>query len=204
MDRPERDTTAIMFEEPPDALASRHEAQGSFDAARAALVRKDFGGCITSLTEAAVFFRGAAVGAEPDARVALVAAAEELETLVANVARGRTRTARDFDRVFAQGHAAEAAQHRARARVALLKDDHVRAGEELLMSIDHLERAAKDARVRTDPAVRAAIANTRTLASEMVKGTIAVPDEAQRVMDQIGRGIWRIDATTAASAMTRP
>jgi hypothetical protein len=204
MERPGPDTTAIVFDESPGALASRHEAQSFFDAARAALIRKDFDGCLTSLTEAVAFFRAAALGAEPDARVALVAAAEELETLVANVARGRTRTARDFDRVFAQAHAAEAAHHSARARVALLKDDNVRAGEELLMSLDHLERAAKDARLRADSTVRAAIADTRTLASEMVKGTIAVPDEVARVTAEIGRAIRRIDTNTNAAATTRP
>ena len=204
MERPGPDTTAIVFDESPGALASHHEAQSFFDGARAALVRKDFDGCLTSLIEAAAFFRAAALGAEPDARVALVAAADEIEPLGANGARGRPRTARDFDRVFAQAHAAEAAQHRARARVALLKDDHVRAGEELLMSIDHLERAAKDARLHADRAVLAAIADARTLAAEMVMGTIAVPDEVTRVTAEIGRAIRRIDANTNAAATTRP
>jgi hypothetical protein len=201
VDRPKADTTAIVFDEAPDPLIARHEAQSAFDAARAALVRKDFDRCITSLAEAAAFFRATARVVEPEAKTALDAAAEEIETLAANIANGRARTPRDFDRVFAQAHAAEAAQHLARARVALLKDDHMRAGEELLMTIDHLERSAKDARLRGDRDVQTALADTKTLAGEMVKGTIAVPDETNRVTEEIRRAIRRIDtATNAANA----
>ena len=72
------------------------------------------------------------------------------------------------------------------------------------MSIDHLERAAKDARLHADPAVLTAIADARTLAAEMVMGTIAVPDEVTRVTAEIGRAIRRIDANTNAAATTRP
>ena len=199
---PKQDTTALVFEESPGALASRHEAQSSFDAARRALVRRDFDGCVASLSEAAAFFRATASAAEPDAREALTAAAEELETLVANIAKGQARTPKDFDRVFARAHAAESAHHLARARVALLKDDHVRTGEELVMSVDHLERAAKDARLRADRDVQTAIAYAKTLAGEMVQGTIAVPDETTRVAQQIARAIRRIDARTSASSDT--
>ena len=193
--RPEQrtpDTTLVEFDEPGSALASRQECQAALDAARRALVRKDVDRCVTELAEAATFFRAEAVSAAPEVRWALVAAAEEFETLLANVARGRPRTPRDFDRVFAQAHAAEAALHLSRARVAWLQRDHARAGEELLMTSDHLERAAKDARLRTDPILQRAIADTRTLAMERTKGMAAVPDEVQKVSTEIGDAIQRI------------
>lgn len=204
MARTRADTTAIVFDEASDPLVSRHEAQSAFDAARAALARKDFDACITSLSEAAAFFRATAGVVEPEAKTALVAAAEELETLAANIANDRARTPRDFDRVFAQAHAAESAQHLTRVRVALLNGDNMRAGKELLMTVDHLERAAKDARLRGDREVQRAIADTRTLAGEMVKGMIAVPDEVTRTTEEIGRAIRRIDAATNPSATARP
>jgi hypothetical protein len=47
-----------------------------------------------------------------------------------------------------------------------------------MMSIDHLERAATDARIRTDSTVKRVIADTRSLADEMMRGVEAVPDEA--------------------------
>lgn len=187
-----RETTSIVFEESKGALASRQECQSALDDARKALVRKNADACVTSLSQAAAFFRSEAETAPAEARPALLRAAEELETLLANVANGRPRTARDFDRAFARAHAAEAAQHLAHARVALLKDDHVRAGEELTMSVDHLERAAKDGELRDDPRVEAAVADTRTLADEMIRGMRAVPDESSKVAAEIERAISRI------------
>jgi len=194
-DRQKSDTTAIVFDEPRDALASREECQNAFDAARTALVKRDVDACLTSLTDAARFFRDQSRADAPEARPALQAAAEELETLAANVANGRRRTAREFDRAFARAHAAEAQQHLVHARAALLKDDTVRAGEELIMTADHLERAAKDAKRPADPVVRTAIADTRSLAGEMMRGMAAVPDEASKVSTEIESAIRRIVAS---------
>ena len=192
--RPEPDTTAIPLQESPGALASRHECQASLDAARSALVRQDADACLANLARAATFFRAEAESAPVDARTDLRASAEELETLVANIARSRPRTPRDFDRVFTRANAAEAALHLGRARIAMIENDHVRAGEELLMATDHLERAVKDARLRGDSVVASAIANTKSLASEMVRGMAAVPDEQRRVSDDIEAAIARIVA----------
>jgi hypothetical protein len=186
------DTAAIVFEQSKGALASRLECQTALDAARAALARKNANACITSLAEAVAFFRNEAQAAPSEAQAALLATAEELETLLANVANGRRRTPRDFDRAFARAHAAEATHHLALARVAILKDEHVRAGEQLFMSVDHLERAAKDARMRDDRRVETAVADTRTLASEMIRGMAAVPDESNKVTAEIERAVSRI------------
>jgi hypothetical protein len=76
-----------------------------------------------------------------------------------------------------------------------LKGDDLRAGEEYFMSTDHLERGAKDARLRVDPVVQAAIADTRSLATEMMNGMTVVPDEALRLTQGIQAAIRRIDAS---------
>jgi hypothetical protein len=199
-----RDTTAIVVEESPGALASRREAQDCFDAARSAFLRKDSEECITRLAEAAAFFRTQARAAKPDAKPALETAAEEIETFLANVANGYDRTAKDLDRVYAQAHAAESGLHLSRARAAMAGDDNVRAGEELLMSIDHLERAARDARRPRDPAVRSAVADARSLATEMVKGMPAVPDEATKLTNKIETAIRRIVASIEVPRLKAP
>jgi len=103
-----------------------------------------------------------------------------LETLAANVANGRPPKPRDFDRALARAHSAEATQHLVHARAALLENDDKRAGEEFLMAVDHLERAAKDAKLRRDSVVETAVADACTLAGEMVRATAAEPDETSR------------------------
>ena len=193
-DRPKPDTAAIPLQESRGALATRHECQASLDSARTALVSKDAEACIASLARAATFFRAEVHSAPPETRAALSATAEEIETLVANIVRGRPRTPRDFDRAFARANAAEADLHLARARIALMEQNQVRAGEELFMVTDHLERAAKDARFRSDTAVETAIADTRSLASEMIRGMGAVPDETRKVSDEIDTAIRTIVA----------
>jgi hypothetical protein len=191
-ERPEPDTTMITVEQSPGALASRRECQAALDAARAALIRKDADACITSLAEAAAFFRNQARTDAPEVRPVLSEAAEEMETLAANIVNGRARTPRDFDRAFARANAAEATQHLAHARAALAERDDVRAGEELIMVADHLERAAKDAKARNDRVVQTAIADARTIGSEMMRGTRAAPDETNKVTVEIERAIRRI------------
>lgn len=71
------------------------------------------------------------------------------------------------------------------------------------MSVDHLERGAKDAGRLADAAVQAAVADARTLASEMMKGTAAVPDEARKVTEQLETQIRRLGADVAAKTKMR-
>jgi hypothetical protein len=199
-----RDSSAVTVEESPGALASRHEAQDCFDSARTAFVKQDYEGCITRLAEAAAFFRQQSRAAEPDARPPLDAAAEEIETFLANVANRRQRTPRDLDRVYAQAHAAESGMHLSHARTALAAADSVRAGEELLMSIDHLERAARDARRPRDSAVRRAVADTRPLAAKLATGTSVLADPMHTAMREIEVAIRRIVASIEVPRLVAP
>ena len=182
------------------ALATRREAQPAFDAARAAIAKKHFGDAGTALADAAEFFQTEARIAETDARPALERVGRELAALATSAARGEVRAPGVLDRAFARAHAAEASLHLTRAHAAIIRRDNVRAGEELLMTVDHVERAAKDARLQTDSLVQAALANARSLAIEMTKGMEAVPDEAARVTDEIDRAIERIVAATEGRA----
>jgi hypothetical protein len=185
--------------ESPGALASRREAQDLFDAAREALAQKDFESAATALSDAATFIQGEARTAGVDAKEALERSAEEIDSIAVRGAHGEIHAPDALDRAFAHAHAAEALHHLLRAHAAILKRDNVRTGEELLMSVDHLERAAKDARLQADSLVQAAIADTRSLAGEMVKGMEAVPDETARVTDEIESAIRRIAAGTASA-----
>jgi hypothetical protein len=105
-----------------------------------------------------------------------------------------------LDRTFARAHAAEASLHLLRAHAAMVRRENVRAGEELLITVDHIERAAKDARLQADSSIQAAIAGTRSLAIEMAKGMEAVPDEVTRVTDEIERAIDCIAVATTRTS----
>ena len=187
------DTTADIpvFTESPGALATRHEAQGSLDRARAAFEQKQLETLQAELADAASFLRAEAQQTEGDAGLPLLGAAAELDSLAQRAASGNP-TARAVDRAFINTNRAEARYHLLRAGDAIANGESARAGEELTMSVDHLERAAKDAGRPADAAVRTAITDARTLAGEMMQGTGIVPDEAWRVTEQLERAIDRL------------
>jgi hypothetical protein len=190
------DTTqgAAVVIESPGALATRHEAQEYLDRARAAFAQRQYDTMRAELADAAAFLRTEAQETDGDAGAPLRRAAAELDSLTTRVATGAPPTVRAVDRALINTNRAEARYHLLRAGGAIANGENQRAGEELTMSVDHLERAAKDARRPADPAVRTAIADARSLAGEMMHHMGVVPDEAWRVTEQLERAIDRIGA----------
>jgi hypothetical protein len=190
------DTTRAVLPvvESPGALATRHEAQESLDRARAAFEQKQFDAMRAELANAAEFLRLEARQAQGEAGEPLRPVAAELDSLAHRVAAGDLPTATLVDRVFVNANRAEARYHLLRAGDAIATGDNDRAGEELMMSVDHLERAAKDAGRLADVSVRTAIGDARSLAGEMMKGMGTMPDEAWLVTEQLDRAIDRLGA----------
>jgi hypothetical protein len=186
----------------PGALATRREAQETFDSARAAFQKKDFAAAKTELANAASFMRNQVQEAQSGAVPALQRAAAVFDTLATQVSAG-TVDAKTLDGAFARANRAEAEHHLLRAKDALAKSDNSRAGEELTMSVDHLERAMQDAGRQADAAVQSAMANARTLAGRMMKGAAATPDEAKKVTDGLADQIRRFDAEVAEGVKVR-
>lgn len=178
----------------PGPLATRHEAQGSFDRARAALVRKDFATSAKHLRAAAAFIHTHADEAEIGAIAALQGASKELEVLAERMEQGKVQTTRTFDRVFANANRAEAQHHLTRAKAAMSKREHQHAGEELVMGVDHLERATRDLRRPRDADAEAALMDARALADLMMRGGVPTRAEARRVTDQIEAELRRLCA----------
>ena len=193
----------------PSALATRHEAQESFNRARAALIRNDSATSARELTKASAFMRMHAEEAEIGAIAALQGASKELEVLAERIARGEAQTIRTLDRVFANANRAEAQHHLTRAVAAMADRGYRRAGEELLMSVDHLERAARDLPRSRDPASEATIAEARTVAVGMVREGAATRGEAKRVIAALEAelrrlcGIIDVEARACALDSTR-
>ena len=190
--------------ESPGALATRHEAQEPLDRARVAFEQKRYEAMRAELADAAAFLRTEAREAEGDAGTPLRHAATALDSIATRIATGAVPTATAVSQVLIDINRAEARYHLLRAGDAIANGDHQRAGEELTMSVDHQERAAKDAGCSADAAVATAIADARTLGNEMLKGVGAVPDEAWRVTEQLERAIDRTGCFLPDRIRTEP
>jgi len=178
----------------PGPLATRTEAQESFDSARATLVRGDYDESARHLTEAAAFMRSHAAQAEIGAIAALQGSAKELEMLVERLERGEPLTTRMLDRVVANANRAEGQHHLTRAAAVIEDRDYGAAGEELLMAVDHLERSALDLRRPNDAEADAALADARALGQSMVRGGVPTRDDARHVTRQLEGELRRLCA----------
>jgi hypothetical protein len=178
----------------PSPLATRQEAQASFDSARAALVRGDYGESARHLADASAFMRSHAAKAETGAIAALQGASKELEMLAERLGRGEPLTTRMLDRVVANANRAEGQHHLTRAAAAIGDRDYQYAGEELLMAVDHLERAALDLRRPNDADADPALSDARALGRSMVGGGVPTRAEARHVIGQLEGELRRLCA----------
>jgi hypothetical protein len=183
------------------ALATRHEAQASFDRARDALVAKDLALASRELADAAAFMRKHAEEGEPGAKASLQGASKELETLSRRLEQGEAQTIRTFDRVVANANRAEGQHHLMRAEAAMAKREYPLAGEEMTMAVDHLERAAHDLGGGDHPAAEVAVANARAFAERLMRGAAPTRDEARTVRGQLEDELRRLCAVIDAEAV---
>jgi len=178
----------------PSPLATRKEAQESFDRARAALVSGDYDETARQLGEAAAFMRSHAAEAEIGAIAALQSSAKELQMLVERLERGEPLTTRLLDRVVANANRAEGQHHLTRAAAAIEHSDYGDAGEELLMAVDHLERSAVDLRRPNDAEADPALSDARELGRSMLQGGVPTGDDARHVIRQLEGELRRLCA----------
>jgi len=178
----------------PSPLATRKEAQESFDRARAALVSGDYDETARQLGEAAAFMRSHAAEAEIGAIAALQSSAKELQMLVERLERGEPLTTRLLDRVVANANRAEGQHHLTRAAAAIEHSDYGDAGEELLMAVDHLERSALDLRRPNDAEADPALSDARELGRSMLQGGVPTRDDARHVIRQLEGELRRLCA----------
>jgi hypothetical protein len=193
-DRIERADTARVVEQAGRVMAARREAQPQLDSARTSYARREFDRAATQLRAAAAFARAEADSAIGDGRAALLQAGHDLDSLAARVARNAAGNVSAFDRTFARVHEAESRHHLARARDAWTRRDRERAGEELLMAVDHLERASKDAALPLDATARQAVTTVREVAMALDGNTVVAAAEAENAFSVTRR---ELDALAA-------
>lgn len=172
-------TPAAVTTTPPEttlsagAIGMRSEAQNHFDRSRQALLNKDMKTASAELKDASTFMRDHADSATGYAKALVTRSAAELDSLSRAVASSSVTSAANFDHVFAHANRAEAERHFDLAKHAWKQKQGVRTGEELTMTIDHFERAAKDAGVALDNATTTAMNEARSVANDMLKGGTA-------------------------------
>lgn len=178
-------------------LALRSEAQAHFDRTQDARARQDAKAMATELRAAARLFRGYSDSVAGELGGQIVETSRELENAAREADSGRVPAADLLIRTFARANRVEAERHHAKATKAWAAHDTVRSGEELLMAIDHLERAAKDAGVTLDSAQRAELDRGRTLGASMLNRSPPAANEVDRSMAGIGTRITRMKARLA-------
>ena len=155
------------------AIGMRSEAQDHFDRSREAFMKKDMKTAAAELHDASVFMRERADSASGFAKALAARSATELDSLARKVGANSVTSPANLDHVFAHANRAEAERHYALAARAWAQHQTTRTGEELTMTIDHLERAARDAGVKLDSATTATMTRTREVANGLLQGGTA-------------------------------
>ncbi len=176
-----------------EGLWSQHldQPESEFQAARAALERKDLKAAVASVRRAAGYVRAEGSRAEKPARTALQASAQSLADLAARLEQGLLPDADAVAPVFAATHR-ELARHRlALARLAVGDDEVARAGEQL-------GAAAHDARAElawaggsVDPETGDLLHRIDLLADQLQQDGAAADELTDEAMDELGRLLAR-------------
>jgi hypothetical protein len=184
--------TAATVEQAGSTLATRREALGQLDSARASFVRKDVATTARLLRSAVAFTRSEVATAPETGRPFLLNAADVLDTLALQVERGKVTSVQRLDQAFARLHQAEARFHLARAHEAWAAKGGTRASGELLMATDHLERTAVDTRIRLDGVEKRVIADARSLAARLDGRQEVSSEEFDRTATALGVAVSRV------------
>jgi hypothetical protein len=192
-------TDSLITEAAAGTLAMRSEAQAHFDRSRAALTQRDSKAVASELRGAARLFRSYADSVAGEMSRQVVETARELENTAREAEEGRLLTEAVLLRSFARANRVEAQRHHARAMAAWSAHDTVRTGEEMLMAVDHLERAVKDADVELDSAQRADLDRGRALGARMLNRSAPTANEVDRVMASVLTRITRMKARLAST-----
>lgn len=172
-------------------LAERIEPQQHFDQARAAFASSDRASTAAALRQAAAHFRQVTDTASPQVRAQLNDVERSLSALAGKMEGTASVSLREIDRVFASAHLAEAERHQVLSVNAWTEKDSLRTAEELVMAVDHLERAAKDARLAFDAKAKRELASARKTGAALLAHTaldngVSVPRTQQDIGTLIG------------------
>ena len=151
------------------ALATRREAQQLFEAARAALVGKQTTSTAADLRRASAYFARLADSTSGAIKTRIGQTQRGLDSLASKLEARTEVSVRELDRAFARANCVESERHLARSQEAWTRSDTSDAAGELLIAVDHLERAAKDAGSSLGRAGTRTVADARRLGNDLLR-----------------------------------
>jgi hypothetical protein len=151
------------------ALANRREAQQLFESARAALVQKQTRNAAAELRRASAYFVRLADSTSGAIRTRVGQTHRGLDSLASKLEARTEVSVRELDRAFARANYVESERHLARSHEAWTRSDTSEAAGELLIAVDHLERAAKDAGSSLGRAGTRTVADARRLSNDLLR-----------------------------------
>ncbi len=161
--------TIAMVDSVPGELALRKEPVQFFQRAHTAIAQKDARKAAAALRDAARYFRQVRDSAAVKVKARLTNVEGELDSL-ARVAEGKEGIAlRALDGAFARANLAEAERHAARLDAAWVRKDTMSAAAEIIMTVDHIERANTDAAAPADKYESLQLAAARRLGTDLLK-----------------------------------
>ncbi len=176
-------------------LAERTEPQHFFDQARAAFATEDRVGAASALRQGAAYFHAIPDTASAAVRVTLDDVERSLSALADRLDGASAVTVRELERAFVSANLAEAERHHALSTIVWARRDTLRTGEELVMAVDHLERAAKDARIALGAkATRELAAARKTGTALLARRPLGDAASVPRTQEGIGDAIRDVRA----------
>jgi len=181
------------FDSAAGSIVRRREPQHLLDTARTLFRQGAFANAAEELRAAAAYFRSVRDSAPAITRERVRAAERALDSLARRVERGSEVPLRQFDAMLSRANRTESERHLARSTEAWAMRDTIRAAEELLMAVDHLERAAKDGGGTLDRAERTMLGEARQLGTDLLRhAPLATSASMDRVYSSIGHAIERL------------
>lgn len=188
----EQGTPGGHFDVSAGALATRQEAQDDLDAAREALDRHDAAAASASLRTASLFYARLAARRDVPARDRLATVAAELKALSVKVGGGMGIRDSAIDAVLIRANVAEAENHRLQALSAWGLGNRSNAADELVMAVDHLERALAAARLAT-PDARRVLDDARQTATALLRESTLAPGAVDAAVTGLAKEIQLLD-----------
>ena len=135
-----------------------------------------------ALRDAAIFTRRQADSAAAPAKQALITSADELSQLASRVAKSGVKSVKTLDFAFARTQLAEAQLHCTRALNAWQAKNGAATGAEMMMLVDHFERAATDAKQPLATTTQQTVAQVRSLADKLTHSGNVVPVDVEQAL----------------------
>lgn len=161
--------TMAKVDSAPGVLARRREAEEHFEKARMSFVSKDMAKSAGDIRAAAAYFKRLRDSTSGSIQRRIVETQRELEEVAVKLENRKDVSIRQLDHAFARANQAEAERHLSRSADAWTRKDTTAAAEELIIAVDHLERASKDAGVSLDKSESATLADARRVGSDLLR-----------------------------------